>query len=155
MRMNVLIAACLGVILLASMAAIILIQGDSPANPVPDDTSVLFTSGGITSEIRSYDDHITFSLIPETAGDRPFLLSWELLENGTIIRSAAGEEVSLSRANPLTMEVVADRNPAAEYAFHLSISSPNGTVLSSITSIIQRGETGSPVSRQVIADKQM
>jgi len=153
--MNVLIAACLGVILLAGTAAIILMQGDSPANPVPDDTSVLFTSGNITSEIRSNDDHITFSLIPETDRDRPFLLSWELLENGTIIRSAAGEEVSLSPANPLTMEVVANRNPAAEYTLHLTISSPDGTVLSSITSIIQRGETGTEVFRDVIAVKQM
>jgi hypothetical protein len=155
MRMNVVIAGSLVVILLICTAGFVVMQGESPVNSAPDDTSVLFTAGNITSEIRSYDAHITFSLIPETAGERTFLVSWELLENDTIIRSAEGEQVSLSSANPLTMEVVAERDPAAEYTFRLRISSSDGTLLSSITSVIQRGETGTEVSRLVIADKQM
>ncbi|NYT16715.1 MAG: hypothetical protein GKC06_01730 [Methanomicrobiales archaeon] len=150
MNRNILIAACLGVILVAGAAAIILMQGDSPANTASDDTSVLFTSEVFTSEIRSNDDHVTFTLIPKQEGGS-FLLSWDLLENGTTIRSADREDVS----HPLTIELVADRNPEAEYTFHYSISSPNGTVLSSLTSVIHRRETGTEVSRNVVQDKQM
>jgi hypothetical protein len=150
MRRIVLIAACLGVILLGGAAAIILMNVDTPANPSPDATSVRYTSEIFTSEIRSYDDHITFSLIPEPA-EGSFLLSWELMENGTTIRSADREEV----AGPLTMDLVADRNPEAEYTFHYTISSPDGTILSSLTSVIHSGETGTEVSRNVLQDKQM
>ncbi len=151
MNRNVLMAACVGVILLAGMAAITFMQGDYPANSAPDTTSVLYTSGIFTSEVRSYDDHITFTLVPEGAGDGRYLLSWELLENGTIIKSTDREEV----AGPLTMDLVTDRDPYAEYTFHSTISSPDGTVLSSLSSIIPRGETGTEVSRNVIQDKQM
>ena len=150
MRKIVLIAACLGVILLGSVAAIILMNVDAPANPSTDGTTVLYTSEVFTSEIRSYDDHISFSLIPEPA-EGSFLLSWELMENGTTIRSADREEV----AGPLTMDLVADRNPEAEYTFHYTISSPDGTILSSLTSVIHSGETGTEVSRNVLQDKQM
>ncbi len=151
MRSNILIAACLGVVLVAGAAAIILMQEDPSATTTPDETSVLYTSGIFTSEIRSYDDHITFMLVPEATVDRPYLLSWELRENGTIIGSADREEV----LGPLSMELVADRNPDAEYTFHSSISSPGGTVLSSLTSVIHRGETGTDISRNVAQDKQM
>lgn len=152
MRRNILIiAACLGVVLVAGAAAIILMQEDSPANTAPDDTSVRSTSGIFTSEIRSYGDHITFTLVPEAAGDSPYLLSWELRENGTTIQSADREEVT----GPLTLELVADRNPDAEYTFNSSISSPDGTVLSSVSSVIHRGETGTEISRNVVQDKQM
>jgi hypothetical protein len=150
MRRIVLIAACLGVVLLGGAAAIILMNVYTPANPSPDGTSVLYTSGVFTSEIRSYDDHISFSLIPEPAAGS-FLLSWDLMENGTTIRSADREEI----AGPLTMDLVADRNPEAEYTFHYTISSPDGTILSSLTSVIHSGETGTEVSRNVLQDKQM
>jgi hypothetical protein len=150
MRRIVLIAACLCVILLGGAAAIILMNAYTPANPSPDGTSVLYTSEVFTSEIRSYDDHISFSLIPEPA-EGSFLLSWELMENGTTIRSADREEI----AGPLTMDLVADRNPEAEYTFHYTISSPDGTILSSLTSVIHSGETGTEVSRNVLQDKQM
>lgn len=150
MRRIVLIAACLGVILLGGAAAIILMNSYTPAHPSPDGTTVLYTSEVFTSEIRSFDDHISFSLIPEPA-EGSFLLSWELMENGTTIRSADREEV----AGPLTMDLVADRNPEAEYTFHYTISSPDGTILSSLTSVIHSGETGTEVSRNVLQDKQM
>lgn len=150
MRMNLLIAGSLAVMLLICTAAIILMNAYTPANPSPDGTSVLYTSEVFTSEIRSYDDHISFSLIPEPA-EGSFLLSWELMENGTTIRSADRDEI----AGPLTMDLVADRNPEAEYTFHCTISSPDGTILSSLTSVIHSGETGTEVSRNVLQDKQM
>ena len=151
MRRNVLIAACLGVVLFTGGAAIIFMQEDSPANIAPDDTTARYSSGIFTSEIRSSGDQITFTLVPEAAGDSPFLLSWELRENGTAIRSADREEIT----GPLTMQIVADRNPDAEYTFHSSISSPDGSLLSSFTSVVHRGETGTEVSRNVVQDKQM
>ncbi|NYT07720.1 MAG: hypothetical protein GKC05_05650 [Methanomicrobiales archaeon] len=149
MRRIILIAACLGVVLVGGAAAIILMNS-TPAHPAPDDTTVSYTSEVFTSEIRSYDDHITFSLVPEPE-EGSFFLSWELKENGTTIRSADREEV----AGPLTMDLVADRNPEAEYTFRFTILSPDGTILSSLTSVIHRGETGTEVSRNVLQDKQM